>query len=100
MKTIKCLKKVKENNFEVLKIVNGDGMDLQCPIKQPQPIQNQLGSVGFIHHSCTSQCIFFNISLKDGDFPYFSCLNSNMEEELTLIYDDKSSNLELKLTDL
>jgi hypothetical protein len=98
--TIKCLKQVKENNFDIIKVVDDQGMELSCAIKQPIPTQNQFGSVSLIEHSCNSRCIFFNIDIKDGGFPYFSCKNSHMDEELALIYTEKPAESNIIISDL
>jgi hypothetical protein len=98
--TIKCLKQLKENNFDLLTIVDHQGMPLYCGIKQPIPTQNQFGTLSMIEHQCNSRCIFFNIDIKDGGFPYFSCKNSHMDEQLALIYVEKQADSPIIISDL
>ena len=95
-----CIKTVIENNFEIHKIVDHQGMELSCALKQPIPTQNQFGSLSLINHSCTSGCIFFNLDIKDGGFPYFQCKNSRMDEQLALIYVDNDDKKPTFLGDL
>ena len=94
------IKTVKEGSKTINKIVDTQGIEMTCAIKQPIPVQNQLGSMSMIEHSCNSQCIFFNITIKDGGFPYFQCKNSQMDEELVLIYQEKSQNNPIIISDL
>jgi len=68
----------RENERTILTITH-DGFPLTCPLKPPTAIQNQLGSLNFIEHNCSSKCVGFNVRKKRGsELHWFKCKFMNI----------------------
>lgn len=63
----------RENDRTILTITH-DGFPLTCPLKPPTAIQNQLGSLNFIEHNCSSKCVGFNVNnVQLQNYHVFNC---------------------------
>ena len=81
-----------ESGIDTLQSDNGN--ELTCPIKQPVPTQNQLGSVSFIEHSCNSRCVFFQTIELSDKIHEFNCLMARGTTTITEVIEQKSSILQ------
>jgi hypothetical protein len=82
------------NESGIKTLENNNGIELTCPIKQPVPTQNQLGSVSFIEHACNSKCVFFQIIDIPEKINEFNCLMARGTTTISEIVERKPSILQ------
>ena len=83
--------KLIKNESGINTLQSDNGIELTCPIKQPVPTQNQLGSVSFIEHSCNSRCVFFQTIQIPGNPLEFNCLMARGTTTISEIVEAKTS---------
>jgi hypothetical protein len=73
---------------------NEFGTELTCPIKQPVPTQNKLGTLSFIEHKCNSNCVFFKV-IDIPEIPKeFNCLMARGTTTILEVVERKPSLLQ------